>query len=69
MDQIATLERKDPNNENGLLTNVVELEQEAVFGRMARTVHCCSKSGSTQRKFSSWKDVLLVIFQGTGLIS
>ncbi len=26
--------RKDPNSENGILTNAVELECEAVFGRL-----------------------------------
>jgi transposase len=34
MDAVATLWRKDPNSENGLLTNAVKLENEAVFGRL-----------------------------------
>jgi hypothetical protein len=38
---------KDPNSENGLFTNAVELDDEAVFGRMARTAHCRSVLGST----------------------
>jgi len=34
MDYAATLWRKDPNSENGPLINAVELEGEAVFGRL-----------------------------------
>src|SRR5258708_17451369 len=34
IDDAATLWMKDPNNENGPLTNAVELEAKAVFGRL-----------------------------------
>ena len=34
VDSLATLWRKDPNSENGFLTNAVKLENEAVFGRL-----------------------------------
>ncbi len=46
------LERKDPTNENDFRTSAAELEGEAVFGRMARTAHCRSTVGSTERKLS-----------------
>jgi hypothetical protein len=32
--------RKDPKNENEQFTKAVELEPQAVLGRMARTAHC-----------------------------
>ncbi len=35
VDDVATLERKDPTSENGLfILNAVELEEKAVFGRL-----------------------------------
>jgi hypothetical protein len=43
---------KDAKSENDSLTNAVELEKEAVFGRMARTAHGRSNPGSTERKLS-----------------
>jgi hypothetical protein len=61
--------RKDPKSENGSFTNAGELDHEAVFGRLARTAHCRSNPGSTERKFSRWKDALLVIVPRKRLIS
>ena len=34
MDSAATLWTKDPNSESEFLINAVELDQEAVFGRL-----------------------------------
>ena len=46
------VKRKDPKHENDSLTKAGGLEGEAVLGRMARTAHCRSNAGSTQRKLS-----------------
>src|SRR5205823_5832536 len=61
--------RKDPTSENEPLTKAVELEPQAVLGRLARTAQCRCMLASTERNLSLWKDALVVIFQRKRLSS
>lgn len=54
--------RKDPSNENGLLTKARKLEHEAVFGRLEEPL-IVAPHVEARRGNSLVEDALLVIFQ------